>query len=447
MDDIIKFIDSNRDRYITELFNLIRQPSVSPENMGMEDCAQLLLEMLRGIGADAEVFQTALYPIILGSIRVPGAVKTLLIYGHYDVQPAGSLSLWDSSPFEPIVREGRIYGRGTADNKGQLFAHLKAVEAILRVRGKMASNVIFLLDGEEEIGSPSLESFIETHRELLKADACLVSDGPKHESGRPTIVCGAKGIVELELRVKGANRDFHSMRAAMIPSPVWRLVHALASLKSPDGRVMIPGFYDAIRKPTATELEAVDKIPVEAAEIRRDHGIGEILDGDGAYYRNMCFSPTCNITGIESGYTGMGSSTVLPHKAFAKMDFRLVPDQKPEEVLEQLERHLRDQGYGDMEIIRHGGLTPSRTPVDHEYVQLVAEAVRRSTGMDPVIYPSMGGSGPDYLFTRNLGLPSVWLPLAAHDSNNHAANENIAVEDLFAGIKVGATIIETFGGR
>jgi len=447
MDKTIEFIESNRNRYVSELCSLIRQPSVSPEGLGMEACARLVREMLKQIGADARVFETARYPIVLGSVDSPGAVKTLLIYGHYDVQPTGTASLWTSPPFEPAIRSGRIYGRGTADNKGQFFAHIKAVESILRVHRALPCNVIFLLDGEEEINSPSLEPFIDAHKELLRADACLVSDGPRHESGRPTIVCGLKGIVELELRTRGANRDLHSMRAAMFPSPVWKLIHVLASLKNPDGRVMIPGFYDAIRQPTASEREAVKRIPVDPAGIRREMGIREILDGDGSYYYNMCFSPTCNISGIESGYTGVGSSTVLPGGAFAKLDFRLVPDQKPKELLEQLSAHLHQQGYGDLEIITYGELTPSRTPVDHPYVQLVVAAVRNATGTDPIIYPGMGGSAPDYLFTRNLGLPSVWLPLASHDSNNHAADENIVIEDLLAGIKMGASIIEAFGRR
>jgi acetylornithine deacetylase/succinyl-diaminopimelate desuccinylase-like protein len=447
MDNATKFIVSNLDRYIAELFSLIRLPSVSPEGLGMESCAQLVWKMLKQLGANAQVFETALYPIVLGSIYSPGAEKTLLIYGHYDVQPAGDLSLWTSPPFEPTIREGRIYGRGVADNKGQFFALMKAVESVLCIHGKLPCNVIFLLDGEEEVNSPSLEPFIDTHKELLGADACLVSDGPRHESGRPTIVCGLKGLIELELRVKGANRDMHSMRAAMFPSPVWRLIHVLASLKGPDGRVAIPGFYDAVRMPTRVELEAIERIPVDAGAIRRELEVREILNGDGAYYHNMCFSPTCNISGIESGYTGIGSSTVLPAGAFAKLDLRLVPDQKPKQILEQLELHLRNQGCGDMEIETYGDLTPSRTPIDHPYVQLVAGAVCDATGKTPIIYPSMGGSGPDYLFTKNLGLPSVWLPLASHDSNNHAANENMAIEDLLTGIRMGVSVIESFGRR
>jgi acetylornithine deacetylase/succinyl-diaminopimelate desuccinylase-like protein len=413
--------------------------------VGVNECAQLLTQILQRAGVEARIFQTPRHPIVFGEIRSPGASKTLLVYGHYDVQPPDPLDLWESPPFEPTVRNDRIYGRGTADNKGQLFAHIKAAEALIRVRGRTAANVKFLFEGEEEISSPNLGPFIEAHRELLKADACLVSDGPKHESGRPTIYCGLKGMLYVEMRAKGANRDLHSMRAAMIPSPVWRLVHVLASLKDRNGRVLIPGFYDPVRQPTAVEVQAVRKIPPQAATVRQELGVEDLLDGDDAYYYNMAFSPTCNIAGIQAGYTGAGAKTVLPCRAFAKVDFRLVPDQRPREVLDLLREHLEAHGFTDIEIVQHGELMPSRTPVDHPYVELVSDAIRHATNQEPVVFPSMGGSGPDYLFTGVLGLPSVWLPLSPHDSNNHAPDENIIVEDFFEGIKIGATIIERMG--
>lgn len=445
MQDIFKYIDGNRDHYLEELFTLLRQPSISTQDVGVSECAQLLTQILKEAGVEARIFQTSRHPIIFGEIRSPGASKTLLVYGHYDVQPPDPLDLWESPPFEPTVRNDRIYGRGTADNKGQLFAHIKAAEALMRVRGGTASNVKFLFEGEEEISSPNLGPFIEGHRELLKADACLVSDGPRHESGRPTIVCGLKGLLYIELQATGANRDLHSMRAAMIPSPVWRLVHALASLKDRNGRVLIPGFYDPVRQPTAAEVQAVREIPSQTATVRQELGVEALLGGDDAYYYNMSFSPTCNIAGIQAGYTGSGAKTVLPCRAFAKVDFRLVPDQRPQEVLGLLKEHLQAHGLGDIEIVQHGELMPSRTPVDHPYVQLVSEAIRHATNQEPIIFPSMGGSGPDYLFTNVLGLPSVWLPLSPHDSNNHAPNENIIMEDFFEGIKIGATIIDRMG--
>lgn len=445
MEDIFRYIDENRENYLEQLFILLRQPSISTQNVGVSECAQLLVQILKESGAEARIFETSGHPIVFGEIRNPDASRTLLVYGHYDVQPPDPLDLWDSSPFEPTIRDGRIFGRGTADNKGQLFAHVKAAEALLRVRGRTSSNVIFLLEGEEEISSLNLGPFIQDHRDLLKADACLVSDGSKHESGHPTIACGLKGVLYVELRAKGANLDLHSMRAAMIPSPVWRLVHVLTSLKDRDDHVLIPGFYDSIRKPTEVELEAVHKIPPQSANVRQEFGVEELLGGDDAYYFNMVFSPTCNIDGIQAGYTGPGIKTVLPCIAFAKIDFRLVPDQRPQEVLRQLRQHLEAQGFGDIEIVQYSAHTPSHTPMEHSYVHLVAEAIRYATQREPVIFPSLGCGGPDYLFRDVLGLPSVWLPIGPYDSNNHAPNENIIVEDFFEGIKISATIIERMG--
>jgi acetylornithine deacetylase/succinyl-diaminopimelate desuccinylase-like protein len=442
MRDIYTYIEENKSRFLDELFSLLRIPSISTRNQGITECAETLAGMMEQVGVSSQIFQTERHPVVLGQLRNPEASKTLLIYGHYDVQPPEPLELWHSEPFEPEIREGRLYGRGTADDKGQLFAHLKAVEALLKVRGKTSSNVVFLFEGEEEISSPNLRPFIEAHRDLLRADACLVSDAPRHESGRPTLLCGVKGMLYVELRAKGANQDLHSMRAATVPSPVWKLVRALNHIKGGDDQVRIPGFYEAVRQPSDAELAAAAAVPSEAAKVRKQLELKNLLGGDEGYYQNLFFSPTCNIAGIQAGYTGEGAKTVLPCTAFAKIDFRLVPDQRPEEVLAQLRRHLDDGGFADIEIVELGRLMPSRTPVDHPYIKMVAEAAGDATGEEPVIFPSMGGSGPDYLFTGVLGLPSVWLPLSPHDSNNHAPNENILLKDFFDGIKIGATIIE-----
>ena len=447
MKDVFRYIDENQNNYLEQLFVFLRQPSISTQNLGVKECAQLLVKTLKESGAQAEIFQTPQHPIVIGQIRDQAASRTLLIYGHYDVQPPEPLDLWKSPPFEPTIKNGRIYGRGVADNKGQLFAHIKAAEAILRVRGKISSNITFLFEGEEEIGSPNLGPFIQEHKDLLKADACLVSDGSKHSSGRPTIFCGLKGILYLELFAKGANRDLHSMHAVMVPSPVWKLVHGLASLKAEDGTVLIPKFYDRVRKPTEVEMRAVQSIPNFAVDVRQRLELERFLGGDDNYYYNMVFAPTCNIAGIEAGYTGPGAKTVLPCQAFAKIDFRLVPDQNPNEIFEQFKHHLEAKGLADIEVMKHSELMPSRTPIDHPYVQLIKTAINYVTNEEPIIFPSMGGSGPDYLFTGILGLPSVWLPLGPHDSNNHAPNENIHIEDLTKGMKIGSTIIEWMGKK
>ncbi len=442
MQDVFQYVDTHRDQSLQELFTLLRQPSISTQNVGLVETAQMLAGMMREAGIETTIYQTNGFPILYGELRAVSPAPTLLVYGHYDVQPPEPLELWNTPPFEPTIANGRIYGRGTGDNKGQLFAHIKAAQAFVQTRSRVPINLKFLFEGEEEISSPSLVPFIESHRDLLKADAALTADGPGHQSGRQQINCGLKGMCYVEIRARGANKDLHSMRAPVVPSAAWKLVYALASLRAPDGRVLIPGFYDSVRKPTAAELMAVEGIPNDAAEQRAILDVSEFIGGDEAYYRNLVFGNSCNVAGITSGYQGKGKKTVLPSRASAKIDFRLVPDQTPTEILERLQAHLRKSGFGDLEVEFLGGLNPSRTPVDHPYVQTVVRAVRFATGKEPILSPSMGGSGPDYLFTGVLGLPSVWLPLSPHDSNNHAPNESILLEGFLEGIKISAAIMQ-----
>lgn len=442
MQDVFTYIDSTRDAALLELFTLLRQPSISTQGIGVAETAQVLAGMMRDSGIETKIFETAGFPIVFGEVTSPGATRTLLVYGHYDVQPPEPLDEWKSPPFEPTIRDGRIYGRGTGDNKGQLYAHVKAVEAFLKTRGGLPINVKLVFEGEEEISSPSLRPFVESHRALLKADAALTADAPGHESGRQQINCGLKGMCYVEIKAKGANKDLHSMRAPMVPNPAWKLVHALASMRDPAGRITIPGFYDSVRKPNLAELEAVKCIPNDAPVQRKLLEVAQFIGGDENYYQNFVFGNSCNIAGLTAGYQGKGKKTVLPCRASAKVDFRLVPDQTPEEIFEKVKSHLRAQGSGELEVEFLGGLNPSRTAVDHPYVQTVVRAVRFATGKEPIVSPSMGGSGPDYLLTGVLGLPSVWLPLSPHDSNNHAPNESILLEGFFEGIKISAAVME-----
>jgi acetylornithine deacetylase/succinyl-diaminopimelate desuccinylase-like protein len=442
LQDVFQYVESHRDEMLTDLFTLVRQPSISTQGIGVVETAQMLAELMRKIGIETTIYETKGFPIVYGEITNPGATKTLLAYGHYDVQPPEPLELWKSPPFEPTIRDGRIWGRGTADNKGQLLAHLFAAKAFLETRGAPPVNLKFLFEGEEEMNSINLWPFVESHRDLLKADAALTGDGPSHPSGRQLINCGVKGMCYVEIKARGANRDLHSMRGSMVRSAAWKLVHALTSLKDREERILIPGFYDAVRPPTEAELAAVEAIPYDAAAIRADLEVEDLIGGDDAYYRNFVFGNSCNIAGLTSGYQGQGMKTVLPSRASAKIDFRLVPDQRPEDIVEKLKAHLEASGFGDLQVEYLGGFYPSRTPVDHPYVRSVVRATRFATGKEPVLSPNMAGSGPDYVFTGLLGLPSVWMPLSPHDSNNHAPNENIYLEGYFEGIKISAAIME-----
>ncbi|MFB3818599.1 MAG: M20/M25/M40 family metallo-hydrolase [Candidatus Methylomirabilales bacterium] len=366
----------------------------------------------------------------------------MLIYGHYDVQPPEPLELWKTPPFEPTIKDGRIWGRGTGDNKGQLFAHVKAVEAVRKVRGELPVNVKFLFEGEEEISSAHLRAFIESRRDLLAADYALCSDGPMLPNDQPTILFGVRGIVHVEVSLKGANRDVHSGNLGpFVPAPAWRLVHFLGTLRDPEGRILIHGFSDDVVPPTPAEREVLRKIPFDPAVLT---GLGLPAAGPEAgarYFERLMFQPSVNICGLTSGYQGPGSKTIVPHRASAKIDIRLVVKQDPEDILQKLAAHARAHGFDDLQIERQGVFYPSRTPLDHPLGGAAIRAVRQGFGREPILQPSMGGSDPDYYFTRVLGIPRVNVPYAPHDENNHAPNESIKLDGFYHGIRTTAALL------
>jgi acetylornithine deacetylase/succinyl-diaminopimelate desuccinylase-like protein len=447
--DIYRYVDNNQDKLLEDLFRFLRQPSISTRNEGMNECAQLLAEEMKKLGIETKIFPTKRHPIIFGEVGPSEGKPTLLIYGHYDVQPPEPLELWDTDPFEPTIKNGRIYARGSSDNKGQLFAHVKAIEAYKAVFDKLPIKVKFIFEGEEEISSPSLEPFVAEHKDLLKADLFVVSDSHMHESGQPLVVLGLKGMLYVEITLRAANKDLHSMRAAAVPSPVWRMVHLLATLKGEDGLVKIPGFYDHVRPLLPEEIKAAEVIPFDKNALLSDLGITSLLQnrhGDD-YYKNMIFEPTCNISGLTAGYQEEGSKTILPCQASAKLDLRLVPDQDPDTILGLLKDHLNKNGYSDAEITIHGGFEPSRTPITHPSVQLAREAVAEVFGKEPYIYPGIGGAGPNYVFEKHLHVPCLIIPFAAADQNNHAPNESLILDGYFNGIKTSATLISKLAAK
>jgi acetylornithine deacetylase/succinyl-diaminopimelate desuccinylase-like protein len=442
------YIEANRERFLAELFTLLRQPSISTRNEGMNECAALLAAQMRDVGIATEIIPTARHPVVYGELLKPGA-PTVLIYGHYDVQPPEPLELWDSPPFEPTIRQGKIYGRGTSDNKAQLFTYLKTVETMTRAAGGLPVSLKFLYEGEEEIGSPNLKPFCEQNRERLAADMTYYSDSHIHESGRPILILGLKGMVYVELKARGTREDQHSMRATSLPSAPWRLVSALATIKDASNRILIPGFYDDVRPLTNMERDAVANIPVDAAKLKAFFGVDAFTRGreSSDYYFNLVSEPTCNIAGIFSGYTGPGSKTVLPAEATVKIDMRLVPNQKPDDIFRKLRKHLDDQGFGDVEIspTQHF-LIPSRTPIDHPAVAIICDALRETYGSEPIVFPNIGGAGPNYIFTDVLKQPCFVVPHATHDQANHAPNENMEVEGFFRGIRTQCRVFERLAG-
>ena len=447
MTDPHEYVEQNRERFLAELFTFLRQPSISTRNEGVRECAALLANMMEKVGVRTEIIETDRHPVVYGESHTPNA-PTVLVYGHYDVQPPEPLDAWDSPPFEPTVKNGKIYCRGSSDDKSQLFVYVKAVEAFRRTTGRIPVSLKFVYEGEEEIGSPNLKPFAEKHKDRLKADVAIFSDSHIHESGRPLLILGLKGLVYVDLTVKGAAKDQHSMRATSVPNAAWKLVWALSSLKGKDNRITIPGFYDAVRELTPEEKEAVEAIPCDKEELLRYFGIGEFLPGrfSNDYYFNLVSEPTCNIAGFISGYSGEGSKTVLPAEASAKVDMRLVPDQRPEDILAKLRNHLDSQGFGDVEIKPHHCLVPSRTAIGHPAVALIKDALQKVYQKDPIVFPNIGGAGPNYIFTDILGIPCFVIPHATHDQANHAPNESMDLEGYFKGIHSAVEIFSRLPG-
>jgi len=442
MEQIFRYVDQHRDRFLSELFSLLRQPSISTQDEGVAECAQLLKGQMEAVGVPARILPTGGNPVVYGELSAPGAKRTILIYGHYDVQPPEPLELWNTPPFEPTIRDGRIWGRGTGDNKGQFFAHVKAVEAVLKTVGKLPINVKFLFEGEEEVSSQSLRGFIEANRLLLAADYAFCSDGPMLPNDQPTILFGVRGILGVEVSFQGANKDVHSGNLGpFVPAPAWRLVHFLGTLRDADGRILIRGFSDAVIPPSAREQEALRRMPFDPV-VATGLGLPPAAPEDGpAYFERLMFQPALNINGLTSGYQGRGSKTIVPHRASAKIDMRLVVNQDPDDIFEKFVAHAKAHGFDDAQIERRGGFYPSRTPLDHPLGAAAARAVRQGFGKEPILQPCMGGSDPDYYFTRVLGIPRVNVPYAPHDENNHAPNESIMVEGFYAGIKTTAALL------
>jgi acetylornithine deacetylase/succinyl-diaminopimelate desuccinylase-like protein len=447
MQDVFRHIEEHQREAIAELIRLCRLPSVSAEGRAIEETAELVSEMLRSLGFRTQMLPKASgHPVVYGELTGASREKTLLFYNHYDVQPAEPLDLWSSPPFEPTLRDDKLYGRGVCDNKGNIVARLTAIRAFQAVRGQVPLSLKFCIEGDEEIGSPGIEPFVAEQRQLLAADACLWEGGGVNWQGQPQITLGVKGLLYVELEARGANRDAHSSYATVVPNPAWRLAWALATLKDPQENILIDGFYQRVRPPSPQERAAVEAMSPEEEDTARSLGIDGFLKGvRGLDYRlRHLFEPTCNIAGLSSGYQGPGTKTVLPARAAAKLDFRLVPDQDPEDVLEKLQRHLRQKGYGDVEVRCLGSERPARTPMDHPFVSLVSEAARQVYGQEPVIIPSMAGTGPLYPFVKTLALPTTDCGIGYPESRMHAPDENIRLADFLHGAKHIAAVLERF---
>jgi acetylornithine deacetylase/succinyl-diaminopimelate desuccinylase-like protein len=443
-----RYLDDHLDDSLAELSRLCAQPSVSAQNWGLVECAAMVADMLRQRGFAAQIMETGGAPVVYAE-RSGNSDKTLLFYNHYDVQPAEPLDLWETPPFEPTLRDGKLFARGVSDDKGHITSRLFAIDALLAENGDLPCNIKFVIEGEEETSSVHLHGFVQDNSELLAADACVWEFGGVNHLDEPMQYLGLRGICYVELSVETANQDVHSGTGGSIfPNAAWRLVWALNTLKGPDEQIRIPGFYDAVRSPSARDRELMEALPEVADEYRERYGLRGFLKGlQGGVDLRMeeVFLPTCTICGITSGYQGAGSKTVLPARASAKIDFRLVPDQSPEQILKLLRAHLDEQGFQDVEITFLGGEAPARTDPDDPFVKLVVDSAEEVYGTPMQVVPMIGGSGPNHVFIESLGLPIVTAGVGHPGSQAHAPNENIRLDLYLKGAKHIARILKAFG--
>ncbi|GAK10164.1 M20/M25/M40 family metallo-hydrolase [Geomicrobium sp. JCM 19038] len=436
----------NEEEYLNLLFELLRQPSISAQQIGVDECAQILKRQLLDYDIEATIYETKGSPIVYGEIINPKNTKTILIYGHYDVQPPEPIEAWETPPFEPSIRNGKIYARGVGDNKGQMLAHVFAIKTLRDLQVDLPVNVKFLFDGEEESSSHSLPAFIKEHQELLAADVLYNADGPLDSTGRPIVYLGNRGMLYVELTAIGATQDNHSgNKGNIVPNPAWKLINVLQSMREgTDGEVLIEGFYDDVRPVTIKDIRHLQEQPFDLQETGRVIGY-EALDMSGEeYYEKLTLTPTFNISGLSSGYSGTGKKTVIPSEAKVKIDIRLVADQDPDDIYRKLVAHIQ-QVDPSLDIEWVGASKPTRTSMELESVRQIISSVHDAHELKPIVLPAIGATFPGYLFQELLKTPSLLIPYANADEDNHAPNENMDVELFFKGIETTCHVILNIG--
>ncbi|HKD97425.1 MAG TPA: M20/M25/M40 family metallo-hydrolase [Micromonosporaceae bacterium] len=440
LDAVLADLDQRQDSHLDELTRYVAIPSISAENRGVREAAAHIRGLAESWGLETALLETAGQPaVLLRGPRVDGTPH-VLIYGHYDVQPTGPLDAWRFPPFEATVSDGRIFGRGTADNKGQHLSHLLAIGSWTRLHGAPPCTVTVLLDGEEEVGSPHLPDLVREHSALLACDLVVWSDGPVHDSGRSTVTFGVRGIVQFELTARGAAIDLHSGNWGGVgPNPAWELVHLLATMKRPDGTITIDGLADEVRPLGAAERRALDALPVDVAQLDL-LGIGRWdAPADRPFYDRLTAYPTLTINRFDTASAG-ANRTIIPATARAVCDIRLVEAMTVEATYARVADHVRRHAP-DVECRMLAAMEPSRTDPDSVYVEPIRNAMRGVLGEDPYLVPSLGGSLPDYVFTKILGVPSIGVPFANADEANHAPNENLELHRFRTAPKVSAALL------
>ncbi len=439
---IQKYIQTNQDRFLSELFDLLRIPSVSADSKYKPDvrkAAEYVIQRLKDAGADkVELCETKGHPIVYGEKMIDASKPTVLVYGHYDVQPADPLNLWDSPAFEPVVKDGKIYARGSCDDKGQMYMHIKAFEAMMKLN-QLTCNVKFMIEGEEEVGSDNLGTFVKKNKAKLKADVILISDTSLISLDTPSITVGLRGLSYMEVEVTGPNRDLHSgVYGGAVANPINVLSEMIASMHDKNGRITIPGFYDKVAELTAEERKALNKAPFNLDEYKKELAIDDVK-GEAGYttLERTGTRPTLDVNGIWGGYTGEGAKTVLPSKASAKISMRLVPNQNSTEITDLFTNHFQSIAPKSVKVrvtAHHGG-EPAVTPTNSKAFHAASSAFEEVWGKSPI--PTRdGGSIPIVsLFKKELGLDTVLMGFGLDSDAIHSPNEHYGIKNFLIGIE------------
>jgi acetylornithine deacetylase/succinyl-diaminopimelate desuccinylase-like protein len=434
--------EQHKERFLNELLELLRIPSISAKSEhknDMQTCAETVQKRLLEAGADkAVIYPTAGHPIVYGEKIIDASLPTVLVYGHYDVQPADPLELWHSGPFDPIIKDGKIFARGACDDKGQFYMHVKALETLVQT-GTLSTNIKFLIEGEEEIGSPNLATFVKENKELLKADVILISDTAMISMDHPSLDVGVRGLSYIEVEVTGPNRDLHSgVYGGAVANPITILARMIASCHDENNHITIPGFYDDVVEATEAERQLMAAAPFDEKEYATDLGV-QALWGEKGYSTNerTGIRPTLELNGIWGGYTGEGAKTVLPSKAYAKVSARLVPNQTSADITKKLLNYFRTIAPAGVAVKaeEHHGGEPYMTPIDSKGYKAAAAAIKETFGKDPI--PVRGGGSIPIcaLFEKELGIKIVFMGFGLDSDNLHSPNEKYDVVNFYKGIE------------
>ena len=446
----LKHVDKHMDELIRDLQILIKQPSVSAKNEGIEECAVLVQKLLKKSGISSEILrlQKGIAPIVYGEVKSKqNPNKTIMFYNHYDVQPAEPFDLWDYPPFGGVRKGNKIFGRGATDDKGELITRIKAVEAYLKTNGDVPCNIKFVIEGEEETGSANIESYLKKFRKKFSTDAVIWEFGYVDAKNRPIIGLGMKGLLFVELSVKESLRDAHSSLAAIIKNPAWRLIEAVSTLRNSTGKVLIKDWYKEVTPLSKKDLELITKEPFDADQFKKEFGIKSFVGDKKSSIdakKALVAGATCNIAGFVSGYTGEGAKTVLPSEALVKIDFRLIPKMDPKKQIMRLKKHLKSKGFSDIKVKVYHGEAAARTDSSLPFVSQVKSAADKSFGTS-ILNVSNAGTGPMFPFVDILKAPCISVGSTYMFSRIHSPNEFARVDLLKKTTKCICLILQNFG--